>query len=253
MLRIDAPPRRLAVVVIVAAVAAALGWAARGEHRPTHSPAPAAAAAAPARTPPATRQPGDDAPLIAVASDGRVTLRVEQQPLQWVLEQIAEQAQWPELAAAVGVDAAALSSARAGVAPTAPVAATPVATSSSTHVAPLACPPGPVPLDASQVQRLLGSAVETERLEGLSQARLGGMRLDERTLRLLFEGDPSEHMRMAAFETYLANNADNPAALRAALQEAQHLPSARIRHDAQMRLDALHALERNALSLSGDP
>ena len=36
-------------------------------------------------------------PLIAVSSDGNVTLRVEQQPLEWVLEEIAKQSRWSDI------------------------------------------------------------------------------------------------------------------------------------------------------------
>jgi hypothetical protein len=45
-----------------------------------------------------------------VSSDGQVTLRVEQQPLEWVLEQIAAQG------GLVALDAAVRPGARAGVA-----------------------------------------------------------------------------------------------------------------------------------------
>jgi hypothetical protein len=37
------------------------------------------------------------APFIAVSSDDNVTLRVEQQPLEWVLEQIAIQSGWSDV------------------------------------------------------------------------------------------------------------------------------------------------------------
>jgi hypothetical protein len=258
---------RAAALAFVVASAAALGWIAHGVHvasRPL-------GAVVLARPRPAAVALDADQTLIAVASDGRVTLRVEQQPLQWVLEQIAEQAQWPELAAAVGIDigsspgaheptrAAASAAPTVPAAPTAPTAPAPAAmpnaqaTIAASPRAATAVPPGAAPVDAAQVKRLLASAGETQRLDGLARARAGGLRLDERTLQLLFEGDPSEHVRMAAFETYLSMHADSRDDLRDALRQAMHLPSPRIRHDAQLRLEALDALERNAPSTSDDP
>lgn len=79
-------------LALVAAAGAACGWAVRGEAPP------AAVAAAPC---PAVAAPAAPAPVIAIADDGRATLHVDQQPLAWVLEQIAAQARWPELAQAL--------------------------------------------------------------------------------------------------------------------------------------------------------
>jgi hypothetical protein len=65
---------------------AAVGWSAHEAATPAVVPAVVVAAPAPAKP-----NPVPEPPLIAVASDGNVTLRVEQQPLEWVLEQIALQ------------------------------------------------------------------------------------------------------------------------------------------------------------------
>src|SRR5688572_12646591 len=88
-------PRVGVACAMTAALSAGAGWSARGEGDAAHVAAalPAAAAgavasAAPAVVPP-TPAPKLEQPLIVVAGDGRVTLRVEQQPLEWVLEQIA--------------------------------------------------------------------------------------------------------------------------------------------------------------------
>jgi hypothetical protein len=51
----------------------------------------------------ASTAPPSSVPLIAVASDGNVTLRVEQQPLEWVLEQIAAQSGWGDVRERAGV------------------------------------------------------------------------------------------------------------------------------------------------------
>ena len=63
---------------------AAIGCCAHEAATPAEAPAVVVA-------PPAKPNALPEAPLIAVASDGNVTLRVEQQPLEWVLEQIALQ------------------------------------------------------------------------------------------------------------------------------------------------------------------
>src|SRR5688572_29027578 len=80
--------------VTTALVAAAAGWTANESTLP---PPVMVAAQPPALPQPAVVRPRTSAPLIAVARDGNVTLRVEQQPLQWVLDEIAAQAGWPEL------------------------------------------------------------------------------------------------------------------------------------------------------------
>lgn len=240
-------PRLSATAPVAAcAAAAALGWITHGALVASR---PVTQAVELARPRPAPAPSIADQTLIAVASDGLVTLRVEQQPLQWVLEQVAEQARWPELAAAVGVPIAACAAAEA-------TAATPSAAPPASHVVGSPAPaPAPrvAPPDLAQVQQLIASDRESERLDGLWHARAAGLRWDETALQRLFEADPSEQVRMAAFETYLAMHADNRDVLRAALQAALHLSSPRIRHDAQLRLDALDALERHAASASDDP
>lgn len=81
---------RLARTAHIAALvgSAALGWCAHDAATPA---AAAVVAVAPPPAPVVSASPIPQAPLIAVASDGNVTLRVEQQPLEWVLEQIALQ------------------------------------------------------------------------------------------------------------------------------------------------------------------
>ena len=74
-------------VLGLAGVSGSAGWLLNANTLPQAEVAqPRPAAAAPGATAP---QGADDKPLIMVASDGQVTLRVEQQPLEWVLEQLA--------------------------------------------------------------------------------------------------------------------------------------------------------------------
>ena len=65
------------------AVSAAAGWFPRAPAPAIpNEPAPLAMRTTPAQAVAST----DATPLIAVSGDGNVTLRVEQQPLEWVLE-----------------------------------------------------------------------------------------------------------------------------------------------------------------------
>jgi hypothetical protein len=81
------PPLARAAQLAALIGSAALGWSAHEATTPAAAPAVVLAPAPPV----AKAAPLPEAPLIAVASDGNVTLRVEQQPLDWVLEQIALQ------------------------------------------------------------------------------------------------------------------------------------------------------------------
>ena len=180
-----------------------------------------------------------------MASDGNVTLRVEQQPLQWVLEQIAVQAGWPDLSqracpAAVQVAAGAPASPPASLAAPTPV---------------LACSEAVAPqVDPARVLQAIESGTEAERFQGLMLARTADVAVSEATLKLLFESGGSERVAVAAFEAYLALRADRPDELRVALEAAQYAPTPSIRRDAAQRLHELREVERlNALPPLADP
>lgn len=202
---------RLGGLALVAATSAALGWAARGE-----APPPAVAAApCPLPTAPAAPLPAP-APVIAVAGDGRVTLHVDQQPLTWVLEQIAAQANWPNL-----------------VAEWPGAAARPVAASAA------AAPPGLRP---------------DERVDGLALARRAGTPLDDATLQALVENDPADAVRIAALDALLERHAARADLRQQALQAALLQPSPALRQAAAERLQALGERERiAALPAEPDP
>ena len=230
---------RPAQFIATAAVAATAGWFA-------HQPAPATVVAQPpAPLQAAVARPTSSAPLIAVASDGNVTLRVEQQPLQWVLDQIAVQAGWPELqqrAHPATVQVAASAAPPAGL----PVAApTPV----------LACPETAAKqVEPARVLQAIESGSEAERFQGLMLARSADVAVNEATLKHLFETGGSERVEIAAFEAYLALRADRPDELRAALEAAQTAPTVTIRRDAAQRLAELREVERlNLLPPLADP
>jgi hypothetical protein len=233
--------RRTVALFATVAVSASAGWLARG----SNAEAPAAVLAAeqrPAPALPAAPQTVADAPLIAVASDGNVTLRVEQQPLQWVLDQIAMQSGWADIQARARP---AMTTAGAGPSVASPAPASP---------APTSCSEPARPVDAASVLRALASSIEAERFEGLVQARAEGVPVAEHILKAIYETDASERVRVAAFESYLALRADRPDALRAALELALYVPNAAIQRDAQQRLDELRDMERiDALSPQRDP
>jgi hypothetical protein len=254
-----APQRRvrLAVLLFACAASCVAGWVARG---PGSDPAPPAAvkerAAASHAVAPAPQRRA--APLVAVAGDGNVTLHVDQQPLQWVLEQIAAQAGWPELLAPARARTAGTGASKAAAVPAGALApaAKPAAAASAPHdEAGSACTwPAPRPVDAARVTHALASPHENERFDGLMLARSGGVPVPEHTLKLLIDADPSEHVRMAAFETHLEQFADRPDALRAALDAAQYAASPAIQREARTRLATLHEFERLAAPpLPGDP
>jgi hypothetical protein len=236
-----ARPASILAHAATALAAAAAGWFA-------HEPEPPLVAAAPA---PVSRQaavapPPSAAPLIAVARDGNVTLRVEQQPLQWVLDEIAAQAGWPELRQRAS-------------------AATVQAAASPAVVAPAAAAAGPAPMlacpeaaarqvDKAQVLQAIESGTEADRFQGLMLARSADLPISEATLKHLFENGGSERVEVAAFEAYLAQRADRPDELRAALEAALVAPTATIRRDAAQRLHELREVERlNALPPLADP
>lgn len=241
---VDATPalgRRTVTFFATVAVSAWAGWLARAPD----AEAPAAVLAADQRPAPvrtAAPQAVANAPLIAVASDGNVTLRVEQQPLQWVLDQIAMQGGGADLPVQ-----ARPAKATAGAGPS---AASPALATS----APTSCPEPARPADAASVLHALASGIEAERFAGLVRARAEGVPVGEHILKSIYETDASERVRLAAFESYLALRAGRPDALRAALEVALHVPNAALQRDAQRRLDELRDMERiDALSPQRDP
>jgi hypothetical protein len=188
-------------------------------------------------------------PLIAVADDGRVTLRVEQQPLAWVLEQIARQGGLAEIRmAAADGDPAAPSAATARPAAVASVGPAPAPADSLA-----ACVPPP-PADPARVLQALSGADEAERFVALMHAQSDAILLPDAVLRTLYESDPSERVRVAALEIHLAQHADRPDAVRALLEAARHSPSTELRAEAGRRLAELDERARvAAMPPSPDP
>lgn len=216
-----------ALLVAGLAAAAVAGWSARG-------PAPTA----PDTQPPMVRSPAAPPsnpsaapigqPLIAVSTDGLVTLRVEQQPLDWVLEQMALQTGYGDLRERV----------RPAVASTgAPLEAPP-------HESLCIEAPAGAAADARQLFAAIERGSEAERFEGLMTTVSSSLTVPDALLKSMFETDASERVRLLALERYLEPRSGDPAALRAALEAAQLVPDAAIQHEARRRLDELTESER---------
>ena len=208
------------------AATAGLAWFAGWLMQPS---APAVPARVQATATAAAGQASDAAaPLIVVASDGNVTLRVEQQPLAWVLEEIAKQSGLSEVAKRA---AAAATAAASGAAAEVPVEV-PVEVASAT------------PQQAEQLLQAIQRGSEADRFEGLLAARGQGVAVSDEVLKSLFETDASERVRLTAFEAYLEARSGSPETLRSTLAAALYLPNAAIQREARQRLDELAETER---------
>ena len=203
----------------------AAGWLMTAPDR-TPDPPLAAARATPAR---AVAPRLDSGPLIAVSSDGNVTLRVEQQPLEWVLEQIAQQSGWADLQQRAGANGA-------------PVAATAAAAAS----APAVCAEASIltPAQAAQLLQVIERGGEADRYDGLLRARSDSVSVPDGMLKWMFETDASERVRLLAFDNYLEPRTGSADATRSALQAALYVPNAAIQSEAKRRLEELLESER---------
>lgn len=219
------PPMGYAATAIASCAA---GWLL---HLPASAPAtPAVRAQAPAvaRIPVADRQDANPTTIV-VSSDGFVTLRVEQQPLEWVLEQIAAQSGWTDVRERAGARPAGTAS---------------VSTASASAATDCEAPPRVAPAQAEQVLQAIQRGTESDRLNGLMQARNDGVPVSDAMLRTLYETDASEAVRLVAFETYLESHQGDAAATRSALEAALYLPSGAMQAEARRRLDELREMAR---------
>lgn len=223
--------RSAAKALATALLSAAAGWALHAALGTTASgPAPAPGPASALGTAPARMaQAADTAPLISVSSDGNVTLRVEQQPLEWVLEQIAQQSGWSDVKA------------RAKAAQTA--SATSLAVPVAADCAEL---PMRTPAQVDAALKVLQHGGDAERYQGLMQARTEGITVPDELLKTMVESDASDPVRLLAFEGYLEGRSGDNEALRTALQAALYVPNGAIQREAKKRLDELTDTERIA-------
>lgn len=214
---------------LTALMSCAATWLVASPGAATHGSVRAPAAATPTGN--AAPMQADKGTLIAVASDGNVTLRVEQQPLEWVLEQIARQSGWSDVkerARGVLADGTAASN------------------GSFAGAAPSVCAEAPMfkPGEAEQLLQAIQRGSEADRFGGLLQARADGVPVPDDTLKVLFETDASDQVRLLAFETYLEARSGDPATLRTALEAGLYVPSGAIQGEAKKRLEELREMAR---------
>lgn len=162
----------------------------------------------------------DTSPVIAVLHDGNVTLHVEHRPLDWVLEQITLQ----------GGVLDARHSARANP-PASAAAAQPTCAEA--------------PADTTRILQSIAQGSDTERLDGLMQARHVSAFVPDDILKALYENDPSDRVRLAAFDIYLERHSGKAATVRETLEAALQVPSAAIQQVARQRLE--EAIERDRI------
>jgi len=196
------------------------GWAGGHASAARAAAADARRAAAADTPPPHTLfAPG---PTIAVARDGKVTLHVDGEPLQWVLAEIDRQA-GARVTAAIDTPAQA---ARGTALREAPHAAAPAGRTEDV---------------AARVMR----GTEPERYETLAQSQNGGA-VSEDMLKTLYTTDASPRVRLLAFEYAQEGTEGDPAARRAELEAARLLPDAVVAREASRRLEAMDAQARRA-------
>lgn len=231
--------RHISELTATALAAGTLGWFSAGFGGSTEEVAAktVATAAKPALNVVPQRAVAES-PLVLVSHDGNVTLRVEQQPLEWVLDELARQTGWGELkdrgramkAAATASDAA------PRVLPT-----------------PACEAPRQNPQQAEALLATIERGAEGDRWQALITARSEGAAVSPTTLRTLYETDGSDRVRLEAFESYLEAVSHDAAKTRAVLEQAALLPSPSIQREARLRLQQFADSGRSGASQGGSP
>jgi hypothetical protein len=203
-------------VLAVALISGRAGWMLRGPSAVAPEPAsaiPAATAETPATPglsvlayPPMAGPEG-----VTLYADGSVSLRVERRALAWVLAELCRQG--AQLLACDGEAAVADAPAPAGSSP-------------------------------AQLEQSLRHASEQVRLHTLQEAQLSGVPVSEAVLMQLMRSDPSERVRLQAFEQLTALKAGSPEELRKVLQAALYIPSTALQARAREQLDQLDELQQ---------
>lgn len=208
---------RMGTVALVA-LSGTAGWMLHGLMQPAPPPA---AAPAPAPADPASRasllafpaapQADAEADRVELHADGSASIQVRQQAPAWVLAELCRQG------------ARGLAGCGSGAAP---VAAAPAS-------------------GAAQTLSRLKNPDERARLQALMQARDEGQALPEGTLQALMASDPSEQVRMEAFDSYIEGRSGTMAEMRAALQAVLRIPDAALQARAREQLDELEEAYRH--------
>ena len=214
----------LRLLVSYAAVAAISVAVARWGSLPGDEPeAPTASSIGkppPSANPPPAAQ--ENTPLISVSSVGTVTLRVEQQPLEWVLDEIARQSGWSDVKERAGM-------------PTSPTNASAASADTTTGCAKAAGRP-------PQLQSIAQGNAD-QRYDSLLKARSEDIPRLEDTLKRLYQSDESDAVRVLAFGRFLEGRASNIDEMRQALESGLAVPNKAVQAEAQRRLNSLLAGE----------
>lgn len=217
--------RQLSLYAVVAVVSgSAVAWLTPARPEPTGVAAGAATgAAATPRAAVAAVLPRETAPLISVSSDGTATLRVEQQPLEWVLEEISKQSGWRDVNERAGAGR------RAAAAAAPPDLAAAGCTAAVSGVRPT----------STTLLQTLAQGTDDERYDSLHRARADGLSLPDDTLKRLYENDASDRVRSLAFQRFLEGRASGVDEMRGALEAGLAVPNDAVRTEARRRLDSL--------------
>ena len=107
--------------------------------------------------------------------------------------------------------------------------------------------------DAERLARQLREGSEPLRLAALVQARTEGTLVPDALLRRLMAGDPSDRMRLLAFETQLEQQSGNLETLRATLQAALAIPHPALQARAREQLLAIEQMQQATLASDPQP
>jgi hypothetical protein len=187
--------------------AAGLGWTSHGPSAPAKPPTATIAA------PRAAAAPAIQPPLIAIGADCRATLRVEQQPIDWVLDQIAQQTGRTKTPLPHRASAAA----------------------DQRSTGPGAC--RETQADPAPRWQHIEAGSEAERFAALMRVQADRMPVPAHLLQAMLYGGDSVRLPLAALEAGLHSLDADPETQRTVLDAALRLPDEAVRRETRVRLD----------------
>lgn len=208
-------PKELFGFVLVAAVSGASGWLLSGRwHDARVGDTSRAIQFASRQMAESAAAQGAALVPIQVHPDGRMSLHLDHAPLDWVLQELQQRQPRHPAPLATGADVA------SGTKPVDCEAADPAE---------------PAPKEQAALLRNLRQGSDAERQAALVRASEAGLELPPKLLLQLLESDPSEAVRLLAFMAYLDAVADDPDALRAALEIGSYSHSPAVQEEARRR------------------
>ena len=213
--------QQLSVYAAVAVASGTVGAWLTSTPEPARSASLADAAQSPAIV--SAIPPRESAHLISVSSYGTVTLRVEQQPLEWVLDEIAKQSGLLDVKIHTAVDQR------------------PVAAVGGPGLAAAGCATanGSVQPQSMTLLQAIAQGTDDERYDSLLRARSDGLSLPDDTLKRLYENDASDRVRSLAFQRFLEGRASSVDEMRKALEAGLAVSNEAVQTEARRRLASL--------------